>query len=325
MIIRRVGPEIARIAGLRDGLQQENRLLGAQYQERVNFDMRDLPPMTALIAFDAVARLGSVAAAAREIERTHGAVSKQIHKLADDLGHPLFRKQGVGLELTAVGRDLARVVQGALGDLERDWGRLKARPSNVIDIALGSTLALRWLMPRLPRFHAAHPAIDVNLRLYGQGGHWQNVDTCDVVLNMRRMSWMDREDPTYHPLGDTRWGLVCSPALTLSENVTALHRQGEEQRIRDWAKVTAVEIREDDSHSFPQIALVIEAAANAMGVAVVEKRLIADEMQDGRLIAPYGFVLGEGAFGAYVSPANTEREDVRALLDWLQYEAQQDQ
>ena len=76
--------------------------------------MRDLPPLSTLKAFDAVARLGSVTRAAEELGRTHGAVSKQLRALQDHLGAPLFDRIGTGVALNARGRALAARRRGAL-------------------------------------------------------------------------------------------------------------------------------------------------------------------------------------------------------------------
>ena len=291
--------------------------------------MRTLPPMTALVAFDAVARTGSVAQAAQEIGRTHGAVSKQIRKLADDMGAPLFKKQGTGLKLTAAGRTLARIVQGALDDLEDGWKRLQVPSTGTVELAMGSTLALRWLMPRLPRFLATHPEVDVNLRFHGLGGMKLTSETCHVVIRMGDVDWDGHNAQDYQPLGDMRWGLVCSPALELNASrqpigVFGLHHTGEESRLGAWASLAGVEIHEQGSRQLPQLALISEAVANAMGVAILEKRLILEELEDGRLVAPFGFLFRTGALGAYVTEENIARSDVQVLLAWLREEAQQD-
>lgn len=285
--------------------------------------------MNALVAFDAVARTGSVAEAARDIGRTHGAVSKQIHKLADDLGAPLFRKKGTGLKLTSDGKTLARVVREALDDLEDGWKRVQVSSSGTVEMAVGSTLALRWLMPRLPRFLEDHPEVDVNLRFHGLGGTRLTADTCHVVIRLGDLDWVGQDAEHYQPLGDMRWGLVCSPALGIDShqkaiNVYGLHPTGEEARLGAWASQAGITVTQSGRRILPQLALVTEAVANAMGVAVIEKRLISEELDDGRLVAPFGFLRRRGAFGAYVTEDNMARADVQILMAWLRKEAADD-
>ena len=89
--------------------------------------MRQLPPLSALRAFDATARLGSVTRAAEELGRTHGAVSRQIRSLQAHLGAPLFDKAGAGLRLNAQGLALQPVVAEALD--RRAGGVSATRPA----------------------------------------------------------------------------------------------------------------------------------------------------------------------------------------------------
>lgn len=132
--------------------------------------------------------------------------------------------------------------------------------------------------------------------------------------------------PDYVPIGDMQWGLVCSPALDLDPTqkpikVNGLHHSGEQTQLASWAALAGVEMEETTSRQLPQLAVITEAVANAMGVALMEKRLIAEELDDGRLIAPFGFLRCKDALGAYVRSDNLDRPDVKTLLDWLKAEA----
>jgi LysR family glycine cleavage system transcriptional activator len=117
-----------------------------------------LPALTALRAFEAAARLGSVTAAATELSVTQGAVSRQIRLLEEDLGQALFRRLHRGLELTAGGEKLSLSLSDAFAQIGHAVADLK-RPNDVVSVKAAPTFAIRWLLPRLVRFRRAHPAI----------------------------------------------------------------------------------------------------------------------------------------------------------------------
>src|SRR5579859_1519828 len=128
--------------------------------------MRRLPPLKALPAFEIAAETLSFSAVARQLHLTHGAVSRQIKTLEDHLGTRLFarRRRSRSLELTAAGTAFAPVVRQALALIETAAARLVA-PANqgpLVVSCLG-TFMMRWLIPRLYAFSAAHPDIEVRL------------------------------------------------------------------------------------------------------------------------------------------------------------------
>jgi LysR family glycine cleavage system transcriptional activator len=79
--------------------------------------MKPIPPLTALRCFEAVARLGGVTQAARELHVTHSAVSQQIKVLEDAMGVTLFIREARGLRLTEEGRLYALDIRAALRDI----------------------------------------------------------------------------------------------------------------------------------------------------------------------------------------------------------------
>ncbi|WP_313117386.1 LysR family transcriptional regulator, partial [Stenotrophomonas indicatrix] len=110
-----------------------------------------LPPLNALRAFEATARLGGVGRAAQALHVTHGAISRQLKLLEDHLGLALFQRAGRGLRLTAAGTRLQQACSEAFGGIEdcvRELRRPSAEPALVLGCS-GSVLA-RWMIPRLP-------------------------------------------------------------------------------------------------------------------------------------------------------------------------------
>ncbi|WP_298818313.1 LysR substrate-binding domain-containing protein [uncultured Roseibium sp.] len=285
-----------------------------------------LPPLNALPAFEATVRLGSMTAAAEELGRTHGAVSKQIMHLSEQAGVPLFRKVGAGVTPTSDGKLLAEAARSALGDLERAWTDLKQRSqAPVLDIAVSATFAMRWLMPLMPRFYQRRPDAQVNFRMTGKTRIPD--DEIDVILTWDRLRRGFHDDDDIQVLGDVAFGIVHAPGLEMDI-------QGKHLKVRNrcvqqlpgdvwgaYSRLTEITVQAESKTAYEHTFLVIEAALAGFGAALLEKRLVEDELKDGRLIAPFGFQTIEGGFGAILPDGKQPRPLVKVFLDWLQEEA----
>ena len=120
-------------------------------------------PLNALRAFEAAARLGRLTLAAEELGVTHGAVSRQVRQLESVLGVDLFGGPRSKPELTPTGQSLAPVLTAALDQIDNAVRAVLAEEEGLLQVACLSTLAMRWLIPRLHRFTQVHPGIDVRL------------------------------------------------------------------------------------------------------------------------------------------------------------------
>lgn len=127
-----------------------------------------LPPLKALPVFEAVARLNSFSRAADELSVSQSAVSHQIKQLETFLGEALFERQGRGLSLTREGRDYLEGISSALFQIDRATGQLLGRQDSSIRLAVFSSFAVRWLVPRLPDLHRQHPEIQLVLEMTGE-------------------------------------------------------------------------------------------------------------------------------------------------------------
>lgn len=265
--------------------------------------LRRLPPLSALRAFEATARLGSVTRAAAELGRTHGAVSRQIQSIQGSAGLPLFEKAGTGLRLNAQGEALHRVVSNALDGLERGWDNLldDAR-GPALHVACSATFAMRWLVPRLPGFYREHPGI--RLRLSMTTARELRFEGADLVVAWDRGSFPAADQARAIPLGDVAFGPVCASSYPVRRVAGALRapaRIVHDHTGRAWAgweAVSGLAASCPRELSFPHTHLCIEAAIAGLGVAVVERRLVADDILAGRLVAPCGFVPFEQGWAA---------------------------
>ena len=119
--------------------------------------MANLPPLTALLAFEAVARRRSFALAAAELHLTPSAVSHQIARLEKFLGVRLFERTGQRVELSSAGEAYLRRVAGALGAIGAATEDVRQDVRNSLYVHASPSFAGLWLMPRLGHFASEHP------------------------------------------------------------------------------------------------------------------------------------------------------------------------
>ncbi len=124
--------------------------------------------LRALHTFETVSRHLSVAAAAEELGVTQSAVSHQLRLLGEIVGERLFQKNGRGIALTEAGRDLARRLQPAFAEIDRSLAEAIGGTRDRVRLAVCSSFAQAWLVPRLHSFYAAHPDIDLQIIMYAQ-------------------------------------------------------------------------------------------------------------------------------------------------------------
>src|SRR5690625_1419248 len=128
-----------------------------------------LPPLNTLRVFDAAARHLSFKAAARELFVTPGAVSQQIKRLEETLGVTLFHRLTRHIVLTDAGRTYYPAIHKALGDITVATDNLTAnRHTQVLNVSVFPSLAIRWLVPRLGRFSIRHPDMEVRINAFRQ-------------------------------------------------------------------------------------------------------------------------------------------------------------
>jgi len=124
-----------------------------------------LPPLRALPVFEAVARTLSFSAAARELHVTQSAVSHQIRHLEDDLGESLFERGGRRVSLTEQGERYLEAIGPALAQIERASQQLRGAADSRLRLAVPSSFAVCWLIPRLPHLQRQHPELDIDLEM----------------------------------------------------------------------------------------------------------------------------------------------------------------
>lgn len=253
-----------------------------------------LPPLKALLAFEAASRHGSFAQGAEELSVTPSAVSHQIQQLEEFLGVSLFQRQAGRAILTSAGRTYAREIEHAMGVIAEATSLVAPQSqSGHLVIASGYSFAAKWLQPRLPDFMRAHPEVRVRL----------STMTTHVELESSRfdiaIAYGMPAAAQWHaePLIVERLRPLCSPTLSASLNLTAPRDLSRATLIHSvnalsWAeyfrRVGAGELRPRNELWLDRSTMAIEAAVDGLGVVLESEILAAAELRDGRLVAPFG-------------------------------------
>ncbi|MDW6093965.1 LysR substrate-binding domain-containing protein [Vibrio rhizosphaerae] len=124
-----------------------------------------LPPLKALPVFEAVARLNSFSLAAQELNLSQSAVSHQIRVLENHLGESLFHRQGRYLSLTPEGKHYLDAISSSLSQIAHASSLIRGESETKVRIAVYSSFAVCWLMPRLPDLMRLHPNLDISITM----------------------------------------------------------------------------------------------------------------------------------------------------------------
>jgi DNA-binding transcriptional LysR family regulator len=256
-----------------------------------------------------------------ELGRTHGAISKQLKVLAEALGYSLFENTGNKLVLTPQGVAFLARVAPALDELEQGFEEARmAAPRSVLRLGVSATFATRWLMPRLPRFYSAHPNVEVEFSMTGRIP--ADLSSFDVSISWDRLRLAADRWP-YEPIADVAFGMVHAPGYGVSPDGPVIHVST--RLVPDtlptvwevWGKLSGVTVLGSRDMVIPQTGLIIDSACNGLGAAVLERRLVEEELQDERLVAPFGWHEIKGGFGCYRPASSRNKPEVTAFIEWL--------
>jgi LysR family glycine cleavage system transcriptional activator len=278
-----------------------------------------LPPLNALRAFEAFGRHGRMTHAADELFVTHGAVSRQIRQLEQWLGYPLTEGPKTALKLTPEAVRLHEAL-GAAFDLIQTASTRAEPVGDDLRVSCHGTLAIRWLIPRLPSFVARHP--EVRVRLVETVGHIDfDRQEADCAVQVRNETTIAGLELT--PLAPNHHGPVVAPGVLASggdRSVLAaprIHTQSWIQAWDLWARAASVDLpRAAHEQSFDHFSHALEAAAAGLGVAMAPWIFVADDVASGRLYAPLGFITLPGGV-VLLRPLRRLTRAGDLFRDWL--------
>lgn len=272
--------------------------------------MRKLPSFFALRAFEAAARLESFALASEELHLTPSAISHQIRSLEDYFGLPLFLRRHRGVALTADGTRLAGQLFEAFDAIESACADLlPTHGAPTLAVHSSPSFATQWLGPRLPRFMATHPEIDLSLSSAAEPADLLRRPELDIAISYGAP--LRSQGVITEALGMEEIAPLCAPRwfdedpgpAEIAQSVLIDSRLNP-VRWRDWLAMNgaALPLRRNRP-SFDRASLAIAAAVDGLGVALESTRLAAQELERGELVIPgagrYQPVLRETHFLSY--------------------------
>ncbi|ROZ78124.1 LysR family transcriptional regulator [Ramlibacter sp. WS9] len=291
---------------------------------------RRLPSTTMLLAFEAAARALSFTQAGKELSLSQSAISQQIQGLEDFLGIALFVRARQRLQFTDAGRLFQSRITPALNNLE---GAIletitSQRSGSSLNIGVPPTFAAKWLIPRLPRFATQWPGVAVNL-VSSVGGPDLTTNRWDAAVYFGSPLQEDRV------LCDRLMGeelvVVCSPSVRPQlrrpedlADAALLHLSSREHAWTDWLSRAGVgSIPSTRGAKFELFSMVSQAAAAGLGVAVLPRFLVLDELASRQLVIPFGPCVGSAEQGYFLArpAAKSEWAPLLHFRQWLMEEA----
>jgi DNA-binding transcriptional LysR family regulator len=292
----------------------------------------DLPPLNALRAFEATARLNSVSQAAEQLHVTHGAVSRQLKVLEEHLGVSLFVKDGRGLKLTDAGMRLRDASGEAFDRLHSVCAELTQSTADApFVLGCSGSLLARWFIPRLGRLNADLPDLRLHLSA-GEGDLDPRRPGLDALLLFAEPPWpadmqvyelaAERIGPVMSPLFSGYQRLETAPASALL-NEPLLHTTSRPQAWPSWAQQSALDAKALKlGQGFEHLYYLLEAAVAGLGVAIAPEPLVTEDLKAGRLVAPWGFCETPAQLALWL-PKRAADGRARQLAQWLKNELRQ--
>ncbi|MCC6377968.1 MAG: LysR family transcriptional regulator [Burkholderiales bacterium] len=281
----------------------------------------DLLPLHELAAFEAAARLGSLARAAEELNVTGSALSHRLSSLQARLGVVLFERKGKGIVITPDGTRYLGSLRGVLHSLRSQGDALREREHEVVRLVVAPAIATAWLLPHLAGLLASDPGLRLDVTTaalpddatgldfdllvhYGAGeieGTERTVLFADSVLPLCAPSLM--------PANSTSLDREAFARLPLLRHTLSWSR---------WIEGAFGEHAEVEAHAyFDDATTMLEAAASGAGIALGTGIASMPYLADGSLVAAHPYRLPDRDYCAGLSESGRLKPRARALVSWL--------
>ena len=270
---------------------------------------RFLPSISALLAFEAVARLGSATAAAQELSLTQSAVSRQLKTLEDQLGVALIARKGRHLTLTEAGQSYVTEIRDVLNRLAHASLSARTNPEGgVLSLAILPAFGMHWLAPRLRDFARAHPEVTVNLSTRLRPFAFPD-SAFDAAIHFGHEDW---PGVRYLPLMPETVVPVCAPDMLKRPlrnpkdilDHQLLHLETRPKGWARWLEALGVEAPQTTGMVFDQFSTMAQAAIHGLGMALLptffaepylkDRKLVLASTQTTQSIGSYYLVWPEG-------------------------------
>ncbi|MBB3610058.1 LysR substrate-binding domain-containing protein [Rhizobium sp. BK602] len=287
---------------------------------------RFLPSLSALQAFEAAARHRSFTKAGEELAMTQSGISRQVQNLETLLGIRLFERVGSRLTLTSIGSKYFLEITQSLDRLEEV--SIDAVRGRKVDTSLmvgaPPTLETRWLIPRLGRFLTDHPEIPIEVTTIGGEVDFET-DRIDIAIMRGFGTWPDARA---NLLFDEELVVVASPSVVAPEanhdpldfaRYPILQNASRPSLWLLWLRASKLSYSgQIQGARFNSSELLIQAAVNGIGLAVVPPQFVKREIERGELHTPFGPPVRSGeAYWIVQSERETQSENAAAFRNWF--------
>ncbi len=286
---------------------------------------KSLPPLGWLRTFEAAARHLSFTGAARDLNMTQSAVSQQIKSLEGYLGQPLFLRRPRALELTEAGITYLPVVRDAFRTLVRGTQAVTGTQQNAVQVQSNISFAVNWLAPRLPKFRAQHPEVQLNIFTE----LWEPREMAEGAAVEIRYSLRPSDTVRTELLRTDHYYPVCAPGYQVTLETLQQHPLFDCSNLlsnwENWVEEQGL-IWEKPPITYSTTYLVSLSVAMAGGGLCLTHDTIARRLIDeGKLIAPFDHRAAmPEAYYLLLSPQAEETPGALAFADWVRREIESD-
>ncbi|WP_312242081.1 LysR substrate-binding domain-containing protein [Pantoea sp.] len=284
--------------------------------------MTGLPSLRALHYFHQAALYSSFSSAAERLHVTHSAVSHQIRQLESWMGKPLFVRTNGRVKLTSHGERLLLSCQKAFSELRTTCESIRTGMRHHLTISCAPSFLSQWLIPRIATFYQRYPDIAIQFQGLVNIDQLRSEHT-DVLIHSYEQPPDDDIDASL--ISDDYIGPLCAPqfahrfrseqdlaALPLLHADTRLHAWAE------WAKKSDARGNFWAGKHFDNLTLAIQAARSGLGIIMAPRLLVRQELEDGALIAPLGFVRVDRATWMMAKKTRSQDAEISLFRRWLQ-------
>jgi len=289
-----------------------------------------LPPLRALQCFEAVARMNSFSKAAEALNVTQSAVSHQVRLLEDYLGENMFIRQGRSFSLTEVGERYFKEISSALGTISNVSQLIRNGTSGNIRLAVYSSLAVKWLIPRLDDFHKQYPEIELTLNMVTDEPECNDqLADCFITVDPPKENFVSQflyAEKLYPVCGQQLWQQIrdkpLPEALWLHPLLSVQSSNTNDELGEDWLRWCRhggftlpknVKISQ-----FSHVLLAAEATRYDLGISLIDHYLMtAQDRQQNFVRIPMHEVLTGDNFYFVFKKNRARQSDIIKLGRWL--------
>ena len=290
-----------------------------------------LPPLRAIQCFESVARLNSFSKAAESLNVTQSAVSHQVRTLEEYLGEALFYRQGRTLSLTDIGARYFTEVNQSLTTLSNTSQAIRHDKPGHIRLALYSSVAVNWLIPRLDNFREQHPEIELTLNMVSdQDDYNEQCSDCFITVNLPKRNVVSKllfAEKLFPVCGQKLWAEIkdqpLPEALWQHPILSVKYSDKSEGTANDWlkwCKAGGFELpSEVKINQFSHVLLAAQAARYNLGITLTDNYMMLEQTHQQNLVKiPMHELLTGDSFYFFYNDLKSNQPDIIKLSRWLE-------